>query len=540
MRTTKSVAFISWILEHLTFGPHNEALAGDLLEELHSGRSAMWYRRQALAAVAVGAFEATRTSVTLLIFSAIWTMLYPAWRSIVSGVVGHPTFDKLSLLAWPYSSLAQIGYGVTPAIVFVWLGFTVFLLLRRYVTGYGLILGLSQSLMVLLAGTMILVLYLKDPKTDLAHISGDDFYFTFHLCNISIPLAASLFAALFTLPRMRRIGPTKRTSRDLMSDKIRRVIRGIFFTLFLPLSAAAQTSAPAAKVQFVAVDQGVRLEVLDWGGAGRPLIFLTGLGDDAHVFKNFAPKFTATFHVYGITRRGFGNSSKPAPTVSNYTADRLGDDVIAVIDALQLDRPVLAGHSIAGEELSSIGSRHPEKVAGLIYLDAAFPYAYYNHANTDWTLDMLEVRKHIDALQAGAVLEPQLIEDMSSSVEDLDKDMQELKKEAAMMKPPYPPPPPPIGLAMHFGEQKYTRIPVPTLAIVVCPHNFNGAISKDETARAAMVANDLSRCTAQADAFAAGVPSAHVVRLPNTDHYVFRSNEAEVIREMNTFLERLP
>jgi non-heme chloroperoxidase len=540
MRTTKSVAFTSWILEHLTFGPRNEALAGDLLEEFHSGRSAMWYRRQALAAVAIGALEVTRASVMLLIFSATWTMLYPAWKSIVSGFMGHPTPDRLSLLAWPYSSLAQIGYGVAPALAFVWLGFMVYSLLRREVTGYELILGLSQSLTALLAGTMILVLYLKDPKTDLAHISGDDFYFTFHLFNISIPLAASLLAALFTLPRMRRIGPTKRTSRDLTSDKIRRVIRGVFLTLFLPLSAAAQTSAPAAKVQFVTVDQGVRLEVLDWGGTGRPLIFLSGLGDDAHVFNNLAPKFTASFHVYGITRRGFGNSSKPAPTVRNYTADRLGDDVIAVIDALQLDRPVLAGHSIAGEELSSIGSRHPEKVAGLIYLDAAFPYAYYNHANTDWTLDMLEVRKHIDALQAGAVLEPQLIEDMSSSVEDLDKDMQELKTEIAMMKPPYPPPPPPIGLAMHFGEQQYTRISVPILAIVVCPHNFNGAISKDATARAAMVADDLSRCTAQADAFAAGVPSAHVVRLPNTDHYVFRSNETEVIREMNTFLERLP
>jgi non-heme chloroperoxidase len=540
MRTTKSVAFASWMLEHLTFGSHNEALAGDLLEEFHSGRSAMWYRRQVLAAVAIGAFEATRASVVLLIFSAAWTMLYPAWRFVVSGFMGHATPDRLSLLAWPYSSLAQIGYGVGPGIAFVWLGFMVYLLLRREATRDGLILGLSQSLTVLLVGTIILVLYLKDPKADLAYITGDDFYFTFHLCNISIPLAASLLAALFTLPRTLRIGPTKRNPRDSMSNKIRRVVRGVFLALFLPLSAAAQTNASAAKVQFVTVDQDVRLEVLDWGGTGRPLVFLTGLGNDAHVFEKFAPKFTTNYHVYGITRRGFGNSSKPSPTVPNYTADRLGDDVIAVINALQLDRPVLAGHSIAGEELSSIGSRHPERVAGLIYLDAAFPYAYYNHANPDWTLDMLEVRKHIDALQAGAVLEPQLVENMSRSVEDLDKDMQELKKEIAMMKPPYPPPPPPIGLAMHFGEQKYTRISVPILAIVVCPHKFNGAISNDSKDKAAMVADDLSRCTAQADAFAAGVPSAHVVRLPNTDHYVFRSNEAEVIREMNTFLEKLP
>jgi non-heme chloroperoxidase len=69
--------------------------------------------------------------------------------------------------------------------------------------------------------------------------------------------------------------------------------------------------------------------------------------------------------------RGFGGSSRPAPTVDNHSAERLGDDVLAVIDALQFNRPILIGHSVAGEELSSIGSRHPEKVAGLVYLDAA-------------------------------------------------------------------------------------------------------------------------------------------------------------------------
>jgi pimeloyl-ACP methyl ester carboxylesterase len=49
--------------------------------------------------------------------------------------------------------------------------------------------------------------------------------------------------------------------------------------------------------------------VLDWGGSGQPLVLLTGLGDNAHVFDKFAPKLTASYHVYGITRRGYGASS---------------------------------------------------------------------------------------------------------------------------------------------------------------------------------------------------------------------------------------
>jgi non-heme chloroperoxidase len=99
---------------------------------------------------------------------------------------------------------------------------------------------------------------------------------------------------------------------------------------------------------------------------GRPLVFLAGLGNTAHTFDKFAPKIAEKYHVYGITRRGFGTSSKPAPTMENYSADRLGDDVLAVLDALKLDRPVLVGHSLAGEELSSVASRHPEWIAGLI------------------------------------------------------------------------------------------------------------------------------------------------------------------------------
>src|SRR5260370_1321169 len=125
----------------------------------------------------------------------------------------------------------------------------------------------------------------------------------------------------------------------------------------------------------IAVGDDVRLEVLDWGGSGRPVVLLAGLRNTPHVFDGFAPKLAAGFHVYGITRRGFGTSSAPA---SGYDADRLGDDVIAVVEALKLSSPVITGHSIAGEELSSVAARHADRIAGLVYLDAIYPYAFDN------------------------------------------------------------------------------------------------------------------------------------------------------------------
>ena len=46
--------------------------------------------------------------------------------------------------------------------------------------------------------------------------------------------------------------------------------------------------------------------------------------------------------------------------------------------------------------------------------------------------------------------------------------------------------------------------------------------------------------TALADTLEAHYPNAHVVRLPNANHYVFLSNEADVLREMNAFMDGLP
>ncbi|MDP6582327.1 MAG: hypothetical protein QF681_16865, partial [Vicinamibacterales bacterium] len=51
------------------------------------------------------------------------------------------------------------------------------------------------------------------------------------------------------------------------------------------------------QAQFVTVDGDVRLEVLDWGGSGRPVVLLAGSGNSAHVFDNFARHLTGCCHV---------------------------------------------------------------------------------------------------------------------------------------------------------------------------------------------------------------------------------------------------
>jgi len=123
------------------------------------------------------------------------------------------------------------------------------------------------------------------------------------------------------------------------------------------------------KTTFVEVENDVRLEVLDWGGSGPALMLLTGLGDSVHVFDDVAPMLATRYRVVGVNRRGHPGSSAPA---TGYDSARLAEDVVRVMDAVGLPRPIVVGHSYAGEEMHVLGARYPTRIAALVYVDAAF------------------------------------------------------------------------------------------------------------------------------------------------------------------------
>jgi len=318
--------------------------------------------------------------------------------------------------------------------------------------------------------------------------------------------------------------------------------------LVTAISSPGQTPPDTSphKVQFIEVEKGVSLEVLDWGGQGRPLVFLAGLGRTAHDFDRFALKFTARHHVYGITRRGYGNSSKPAPIEANYSADRLGDDVLAVIDALKLDKPFVAGHSMAGEELSSIDERHPELVSGLIYLDAAGGHAFYDSAHSSVVVDLNDLRRRLDRwdyvadaaedrAQATGVLQSNDLVLLQKALQDHLRDLDSLPPAQQGLPRAARPPELAIPNAIFLGERKFASLSGNILAVFAVPHDF--ACSPTPEAKAEAQADTASQ-SAQADAFQAAVPAARVVRLRCASHFVWRTHEAQVAREMNAFMDR--
>jgi pimeloyl-ACP methyl ester carboxylesterase len=299
-------------------------------------------------------------------------------------------------------------------------------------------------------------------------------------------------------------------------------------------------------LQLVAVDQNVRLEVLDWGGTGRPVVLLAGGGNTAHIYDEFAPKLTGSYHVYGITRRGFGASGFSA---TDDPADRLGDDVVAVTDALRLNRPVLVGHSLAGVELSSVANRHPDRVAGLVYLDAAYSYAFDNGKGAD-VMDMQKLRPpqppEPDSADLASFSALTKYNERVNGVRFPEAELRQQRKStpAGGVGKQQDFPGGALFMPLLTGARKYVDIPVPALIIFANPHALGTWVndSTDPTVRAAARSYSFALAALterQANAVENALPAAHVVTLRGAHHHVFLSNEADVIREIRNFLNAL-
>ncbi|MGB2713232.1 MAG: alpha/beta fold hydrolase [Vicinamibacterales bacterium] len=302
------------------------------------------------------------------------------------------------------------------------------------------------------------------------------------------------------------------------------------------------------KIQVVEVENGVQLEVLDWGGSGRPVVLLAGSGHTAHVFDDIAPKLTGCCHVYGITRRGYGASSRPT---TGYDDQRLADDVLGVLDSLKIEGPVLAGHSMAGGELTTLGNQHSTRISGLVYLDALgdprdFPASDPAYRALFENLpapmrrgpspDFSSFRAYRDAQTKsgqGAFPESELRQLFAANA---DGTVGRYKASTQT-----------IHEAIGAGQKQrdYSNIRVPVLALfefippASAPPRPDEYQPQSEEERAAIAA--YRRATAAyverwMDNLKKGVPGARVVDLPGAGHFVFLTREAEVLKEIRKFV----
>jgi non-heme chloroperoxidase len=150
----------------------------------------------------------------------------------------------------------------------------------------------------------------------------------------------------------------------------------------------------------------------------------------------------------------------------------------------------------------------------------------------------LELRRELDKLVPGredqnakAVIDKLLKEELPR----FERDLQIERKNLEFMTPA-PVSLPPVLSAMVDGAERFTKLPLPVLAIYAIPAPPAPRAAEGSTAASL----PRERVLEIAQAFQSVNPSARVVRLENAQHDVFRSNEPDVIREMRSFIDALP
>jgi len=195
--------------------------------------------------------------------------------------------------------------------------------------------------------------------------------------------------------------------------------------------------------------------------------------------------------------------------------------------------------------LSSVANRYPERVAGLIYLDAAYPYAFDNGNGPSFKEFQIQgpeppppngadltsfsaLQTYLDRVNGFHFPEGELRQQWESA-----PDGRVLKQRHF-----------PGSAMLPMGMKKYTNIPVPALVIFANPHTLRAWVenNKDPDIRQAAKAYSAvlgALVTKQENAIKNGVPMARMVTLPDADHYVYLSNQADVLRGTHAFLAGL-
>ena len=264
---------------------------------------------------------------------------------------------------------------------------------------------------------------------------------------------------------------------------------------------------------------GVRLHYLDWGGKGETLLFLHGMGDSAHAYDNLAPKFTNQFRVLALTRRGHGESEIPE---TGYDTATLVEDIRQFLDALKIQRIVLAGHSFAGDELTRFAVVHPGYVIKLIYFDSAF-----DHSGVPESLRFKPLHGWVPELFPTK----EESESPSGRRQWISRAFGEKRGPAIYA----------MTEGSYSARAEYGKIKAPTLAFFAI--GYKEAVDRAETLPAPQRKDVQEFLKAQRryheheiEHFRKDIPSARVVVLTNASHTLFIDRENEVVREMRAFL----
>jgi pimeloyl-ACP methyl ester carboxylesterase len=107
---------------------------------------------------------------------------------------------------------------------------------------------------------------------------------------------------------------------------------------------------------------GIELHVEQQGAGAPALVFLHYWGGSSRTWRHVVRRLAPYFRTVTVDQRGWGRSAAPA---RGYALADMADDAQAVIQALDLERYILVGHSMGGKVSQLIASRNPRGLIGL-------------------------------------------------------------------------------------------------------------------------------------------------------------------------------
>ncbi len=139
-----------------------------------------------------------------------------------------------------------------------------------------------------------------------------------------------------------------------------RVVFGLAGLLLIGCSGA-QSPPPA-----VVSEDGIDIAYSIHGPEGPAVVLVHGWGNNQTFFDPNIPSLSQSHRIVTLDLVGFGDSGQDR---SAWTMEAFGQDVVAVVDALELDRPVLVGFSMGGAAVLEAAASLGRRVSGVVLVD---------------------------------------------------------------------------------------------------------------------------------------------------------------------------